>query len=110
MPVSYKIAKNLLDHMYKNEDRFLALHRNYEKEKLLFLTLPIIGLITIIGSSFLFDYLIFKLNNTSVEILGSIPTVIYQIIICFIQFMFTAMFLIIFIYTILVLIYGRFTK
>ena len=98
--VSYKIAKNLLDHMYKNEDRFLALHRNYEKEKLLFLTLPIIGLITIIGSSFLFDYLIFKLNNTSVEILGSIPTVIYQIIICFIQFMFTAMFLIIFIYTI----------
>ena len=108
--VSYEIAKNLLDHMYKNEDRFLALHRNYEKEKLLFLTLPIIGLITIIGSSFLFDYLIFKLNNTSVEILGSIPTVIYQIIICFIQFMFTAMFLIIFIYTIWFFIYGRFTK
>ena len=110
VPVSYKIAKNLLDHMYKNEDRFLALHRNYEKEKLLFLTLPIIGLITIIGSSFLFDYLIFKLNNTSVEILGSTPTVVYHIIICFIQSMFTTMFLIIFIYTILVLIYGRFTK
>ena len=110
MSVSYKIAKNLLDHMYKNEDRFLALHRNYEKEKLLFLTLPIIGLITIVGSSFLFDYLIFKLNNTSVEILGSIPTVIYQIIICFIQFMFTAMFLIIFIYTIWFFIYGKFTK
>ncbi|MBV2114665.1 hypothetical protein K4T91_11225, partial [Staphylococcus epidermidis] len=71
MPVSYKIAKILLDHMYKDEDRFLALYRNYEKGKLLFLTLPIIGLVSIIGSSFLFDYLIFKLNNTSVEILGS---------------------------------------
>ncbi|MCE3346831.1 hypothetical protein LB346_14280, partial [Staphylococcus aureus] len=68
--------------MYKDEDRFLALYRNYEKGKLLFLILPIIGLISIIGSSFLCDYLIFKLNNTSVEILGSIPTVVYQIIIC----------------------------
>jgi hypothetical protein len=96
--------------MYKDEDRFLALYRNYEKGKLLFLILPIIGLISIIGSSFLCDYLIFKLNNTSVEILGSIPTVVYQIIICFIQSMFTTMFLIIFIYTILVLIYRRFTK
>ena len=110
VPVSYKIAKILLDHMYKDEDRFLALYRNYEKGKLLFLTLPIIGLVSIIGSSFLFDYLIFKLNNTSVEILGSTPTVVYHIIICFIQSMFTTMFLIIFIYTILVLIYGRFTK
>ena len=106
VPVSYKIAKILLDHMYKDEDRFLALYRNYEKGKLLFLTLHIIGLVSIIGSSFL----IFKLNNTSVEILGSTPTVVYHIIICFIQSMFTTMFLIIFIYTILVLIYGRFTK
>ena len=110
VPVSYKIGKKLLDHMHKDEDRFLALHRNYEKGKLLFLTLPIIGLISIIGSAFLFDYLIFKLNNMSVEILGSIHTVVYQIIICFIQSMFTTMFLTMFIYTILVLIYGRFTK
>ncbi len=36
VPVSYKIAKILLDYMYKDEDRFLALYRNYEKGKLLF--------------------------------------------------------------------------
>ena len=37
VPVSYKIAKILLDHMYKDEDRFLALYRNYEKENYYFL-------------------------------------------------------------------------
>ncbi|MFQ3845851.1 hypothetical protein AABD42_15165 [Staphylococcus shinii] len=110
VPVSYKIAKNLLDYMHKDEDRFLALYRNFEKGKLVFLTLPIIALVSIIGSSFLFNYLIYRLNNTSVEILGSIPTVVHQIIICFIQSMFTTMFLIIFIYAILVLLYGRFAK
>ena len=83
VPVSYKIAKILLDHMYKDEDRFLALYRNYEKGKL-FLTLPIIGLVSIIGSSFLFDYLIFKLNNTSVEILG--PLLLLYIILLFVLF------------------------
>ncbi|MBU0439320.1 hypothetical protein [Staphylococcus succinus] len=110
VPVSYKIAKNLLDYMYKNEDRFLALYRNFEKGKLVFLTLPIIALVSIIGSSFLFNYVIFRLNNMSIEILGSIPTVVHQIIICFIQSMFTTMFLIIFIYAILVLLYGRLAK
>ncbi|MBF2265082.1 hypothetical protein [Staphylococcus warneri] len=110
VPVSYKISKKLLDHMHKDEYRFLALYRNFDKGKLLFLTVPIIGIISIIGSSFLFNSLIFRLNNTSIEILAMIPNTVYQIIICFIQSMATTMFLTMFIYAILILLYGRFTK
>lgn len=70
--------------MFKDENIFLALHRNIKKRKLVFHTLPIIVILSVIGSSFIFNYLIFRLDNTPVEILRFIPKVLYQIIICFI--------------------------
>lgn len=107
IPLSYKIARKIFDHMYKDEDRFQAIYRNFKKGKFIFLILPIIALLFVIGSSFLFRYLIFKLNNISVEILRIGTKVAFQITFCFIQAMGTTMFLTILIYTILVLLYGR---
>lgn len=110
IPFSYKIARKIFDHMYKDEDRFQALYRNFKKVKLVFLILPIIALVFVTGSSFLFHYLIFNLNIINIEIAHIKIKDVFQIIFCFIQAMGTTMFLTMFIYTILVLIYGRFTK